>query len=118
MAGEAADGAIDDVNLGGIEEIGDGRAPSPEAVGACAVAVADGGIADEEDGGEVGIFGAGEAEADLLGACVLRWALGASCAGACCASCTRACGGRGLLGGEGEERDEAGEGGGEERGSG
>jgi hypothetical protein len=67
VAGEAADGAVDDVDFGGVEEVGDGRAPSPEAVGAHAVAVADGGVADEDEGGEFGVGGAGEAEGGFLG---------------------------------------------------
>ena len=70
------------------------------------MAVADGGVADEEDGGKVGVFRAYEAEADLLGARVGLRALRAGC------------GGWGGLSGEGEERDEAGEGCGEEGGSG
>jgi hypothetical protein len=104
VAGEAADGAVDDVDFGGVEEVGDGRAPTPETVGAEAVAVADGGVADEDEGGELGVGGAGEAEGGFLGFGVggLWWCglLG------------------GLLRGEGEEGEEAGEGGGEEGGLG
>jgi len=98
VAGEAADGAVDDVDFGGVEEVGDGRAPTPEAVGAEAVAVADGGVADQDEGGEFGVGGAGEAEAGFL-------SLGVG-----------GCGGRGgscLLRGESDEREEAGSDGGD-----
>jgi hypothetical protein len=67
VAGEASDGAIDDVDLRGVEEVGDRRAPSPETVGADTVAVADRGVADQNDGRKSGVGGAGEAEAFLLG---------------------------------------------------
>jgi hypothetical protein len=107
VAGEAADGAVDDVDLGGVEEVGDGRAPAPETVGAEAVAVADGGVADEDEGGELGVGGAGEAEGGFLS---LGVGLGAGWGGGGS--------GGGLLGGEGEDRQEAGEGGGEEGGLG
>ena len=115
VAGEAADGAVDDVDLVGVEEVGDGRAPSPEAVGTGAMAVADGGVTDEEDGGEIGVFGGDEAKADLQLGVGAKRTLGAThgrAAGAGSAGC------RGLLGGEGEEREEAGDGGCEERGRG
>ena len=94
MAGEASDGAIDDVNFGGVEEVGDGGSPAPEAVGAEAVPIAGGRVAYEDQVGEARVGGAGEAEAFLLGFRVGR--------------CGRARG-WGLLGGESEKRDEAGD---------
>jgi len=72
VAGESADGAVDDVDFDGVEEVRDGRSPAPEAVGAQAVAVADSGIADEDERGERGVGGAGEAEAFFLGSGVGR----------------------------------------------
>jgi len=121
MAGEAADGAVDDVDLGGIEEVGDGSAPAPEAVGAFSVSVADGGVADEDDGGQVGIGRSGEAEIGLLLA-------GAELRAARSLRCGRSRGwrdrgswrgrrgGRRRLSGESEQRQEAGEHGGEKCG--
>jgi hypothetical protein len=120
VAGEAADGAVDDVDLGRVEEVGDRGAPSPESVGAEAVAVADGGVADQDEGWKGGVGGAGEAEAGFLGGGVLRrpgCALGLrGCRGGGVGwSC---CGGCGLLGGEENDGEEAGECGGEQGGVG
>ena len=66
VAGEASDGAVDDVDFGGVEEVGDGGAPAPEAVGAEAMAVADSGVADEDQARKLGIGGAREAETFFL----------------------------------------------------
>jgi hypothetical protein len=119
MAGEATDGMVDDVDFGGVEEVVDGVTPAPEAVGADAVAVADGGVADEDEGGECGVGWLLEAETFLLGGGVGLRAHGARWGGGRCGrggwGCSRnGGGGRRLLSREGEERDKAGGGGGEE----
>ena len=44
----AAEGAVDEIDLVGIEVGGEGVAPAPLAVVAVAAAVADGGVADED----------------------------------------------------------------------
>jgi hypothetical protein len=71
---EAADGAVDNVDFGGVEKVGNGCAPAPEAVGAFAVSVADGRVADEDEGREFGVGRAGETEVCLLCAGVHGWA--------------------------------------------
>ena len=59
-AAQAANSAIDDVDLRGVEERDDRLAPAPLAVDAVAVAVAHGGIADEEERWQVRAGGHGE----------------------------------------------------------
>ena len=109
VGGLAADSAVDDVDFGGIEEVGDGRPPSPEAVGAEAVAVADGGVSDEDERGEIGVGRVGEAETLLLGCGVGLGARGWGRGGGSGGGCGWGCGWwRGLLRGDGEEREEAG----------
>jgi hypothetical protein len=103
VAGEAADGSIDDVDFGRVEEIGDGRTPSPETIGASAMAVADGGIADKDERRKIGIRRASKTKPTLLSGGIGR-GTGLS--------------GRNLLRGDGEERHEAGEGSGEQGGVG
>jgi hypothetical protein len=66
MAGEATDGPVDHVDLAGVEEVGDGRSPSPETVGPRAVAVAHGGVANQDQRWKIGVRRAGESKASLL----------------------------------------------------
>ena len=66
VRGQAPDGSVDDVDLCGIEEVGDGCAPTPEAVGTFAVSVADGGVSDEDERAQAGVGGSGEAEVGFL----------------------------------------------------
>ena len=69
-AGAAAEGAVDDIDFGGVEERRDLVAPTPEAALAFAGAVFDGGVADEVEGGFYGgggVGGAGESGGEEQG---------------------------------------------------
>jgi hypothetical protein len=58
-AAPAAQGAIDEVDLRGVEEVGQGLAPSPLPVRTISPAVADGGVADQEERGKLAAAGDG-----------------------------------------------------------
>ena len=60
--GGAADGTVDEVGLGRIHINRQRIAPTPLAIDAVTAAIADGGVAGEEDGGEFWIGDSGEIE--------------------------------------------------------
>ena len=66
MAAETADGAVDDVNPAGVEEVRERRPPTPEAVGSGAVAIANGRVTDEYQAGQFGVCRACESKALLV----------------------------------------------------
>ena len=69
----ASDGSVDEVHFGVVEVSGEGRTPTPlaGAVGSVATTIADGGIADQEEGGESGVVGLRQIEPAEKGGRVL-----------------------------------------------
>ena len=76
-AAEAADGAVDDVDFFRVEKRRERIAPAPLALGALALtivlAVADGGVADEDERREFRIRGLGQRAAGATGGSRSRW---------------------------------------------
>jgi len=54
-AAATADGAVVDVDFGGVEELDEWLAPAPLAAGSIGMAIANGGVADEKKRGQAGI---------------------------------------------------------------